>query len=139
MITSPPRRANLPPWAQLHPAGASLPTAYRDTVQLGNACSATLPADSFRLTSGLTGGVTLAGLGLVAAAASPLLGVNVGALAGGALFAAGVVNKDSALLKGFGLATLGGALCATGAVILGAIPLAVGIGMLAFAGLKLGG
>ncbi len=37
------------------------------------------------------------------------------------------------------LAALGGALCATGAAILGAIPLALGLGTLAVVGLKMGG
>lgn len=142
ITTSTPRRAHLPSWAQIVPAG-SLPSgnrAYgRDSVELGNSNSVTLSSDSQRLTSGLLGGVTMAGLGLVAAAASPLLGINAGALAGGAIFAVGVANNDNSFLKGLGLAALGGALCATGAVVLGAIPLAFGIGMLAVEGLKMGG
>lgn len=93
----------------------------------------------YSLTSGLTGGVTMAAFGTVAAAAAPLLGANGGALAGGALFAVGVLKGDNPLLKGLGLAALGGTLCAMGAVILGAIPLACGLAMLAVEGLKVGG
>jgi hypothetical protein len=80
--------------------------------------------------------VTLGGLGLAVAAAGAVLGPNVGALAGGAVFVAGAV-KNHDVLKGFGLAAIGGALCAAGAAILGALPLGLGVGMLAVAGLKM--
>ena len=99
--------------------------------------SVALSRDDYNLTAGLNGGATLGGLGLAVAAAGAVLGPTVGALGGGAIFAAGAL-KDNNIIKGFGLAALGGALCVAGAAILGAIPLGLGVGMLAVAGLKLG-
>ena len=120
--------------------GAPAPS---DSVQLGQVAekpvqakpaAAKQPAHSGLVTA-LSGAALLGGLGLVAAAAAPILGPTLGAVAGGGVLAMGEWS-DKTAIRGLGMAALGGALLASGVSLLGAIPLALGVGVLAIAGLS---
>lgn len=135
------------PLGKSSPAGLAKETssvgapAPADSVQLGQVApvqakpaAAKQPAHSGLVTA-LSGAALLGGLGLVAAAAAPILGPTLGAVAGGGVLAIGEWS-DKTAIRGLGMAALGGALLASGVSLLGAVPLALGVGMLAIAGLS---
>lgn len=102
------------------------PASPKDAVKKGG--------DRFtRFVDALSGAALFGGLGLVAATAAPALGPALGAVAGGAAFSVGEACR-SKITRGLGLAALGGAICFSGALSLGAVPLLLGVGMLGVAG-----